>query len=654
MMDINKYILSQIKIDEKLLKLVEQQQEKQPTKVMKHESKQKPNSFLLDLINENIKNEKRLTNHYKSIATGLPVVQEDDNIRLISSHESHDINLENQFNFLMSKYVKDQTQLNKLFQGLTPEMLAELVHNFSYYEQQIRQYRGQYVNDKLFLDKLRNMLLKNVNLKYPATISLNSAMDASKDPAKKQQEIVLEKNKKVNEKHSQSDPPLAKLEFIIGAFGKSPDECSKQYELADVVFESLTEFFKEISDGDTYDDIITIFSNAMKYYIKSEPQGADNLLNSLIAVYTGTYYVNQNPPVDIRNLIQKDITNKSFRTKVIRMVDKKYKEAYEKSTHKKWFKENLVEDFNKNESNFKLDINYPIDVNTYYFMSNANLIYFSMILDKLGTDEQLLHDEIQEGIYRSYRSRQDLAGLKNKEIVEKIALIRDADDKIITTNDMVLRTFLDTKDIQYSKNATAVENMFKKMNATLLKELYDRLLDHYHPIKPGEIQYNDLQPDENTIVEETKEGHGLKPSEKQIHKKYFIDTQKLNNNILELRYAKNRHLTNIKSQFIGHGVKNIIHSIINDNNMNQNEYHVLTEQEKHLIRTILHMLDKAHLLSNADEAFNERFQILLSEYNAGNNSEILRNQIKQYILHAMKLNMIGRQAGQQMIIEMCF
>ena len=88
MMDINKYILSQIKIDEKLLKLVEQQQEKQPTKAMKHyESKQKPNSFLLDFINGNIKNEKRLSAHYRSIVTGLPVVQEDDNIRLISSNE---------------------------------------------------------------------------------------------------------------------------------------------------------------------------------------------------------------------------------------------------------------------------------------------------------------------------------------------------------------------------------------------------------------------------------------------------------------------------------------------------------------------------------------------------------------------------------------
>ncbi len=137
-------------------------------------------------------------------------------------------------------------------------------------------------------------------------------------------------------------------------------------------------------------------------------------------------------------------------------------------------------------------------------------------------------------------------------------------------------------------------------------------------------------------------------------KNKYIDTHKLNNNILEVRYNKNRQLTNVKAQVIGNGVKNIIHSIINNDDMNQNEYHVLTEQEKHLIRTILNMLDKSHFFSNADEEFNERFQILLSEYNAGNNSEILRNQIKQYILHAMKLNMIGRQAGQQMIIEMCF
>ena len=151
---------------------------------------------------------------------------------------------------------------------------------------------------------------------------------------------------------------------------------------------------------------------------------------------------------------------------------------------------------------------------------------------------------------------------------------------------------------------------------------------------------------------ETKEGHGLKPTEKNIHKKYFIDTHKLNNNVLEIRYNKNRHLTNIKTQVVGNGVKNIIHNIIHYDNLNQQDYHVLTDHEKHLIRTILNMLDKSHLLSNSDQQFTDQFQILLSEWNAGNNSEILRSQLKQYIIQAMKLYIIPQKTGNQMLIEM--
>jgi len=44
--------------------------------------------------------------------------------------------------------------------------------------------------------------------------------------------------------------------------------------------------------------------------------------------------------------------------------------------------------------------------------------------------------------------------------------------------------------------------------------------------------------------------------------------------------------------------------------MDEKEYHNLTENEKHLILTILNMLEKSHLLSNKDEEFNEKFQIL--------------------------------------------
>ena len=63
------------------------------------------------------------------------------------------------------------------------------------------------------------------------------------------------------------------------------------------------------------------------------------------------------------------------------------------------------------------------------------------------------------------------------------------------------------------------------------------------------------------------------------------------------------------------------------------------------------MLEKSHLLSNKDEEFNEKFQILLGSYNAENNSEQLRSQLRQYIIHAMKLGIIPRNTGNAMLLK---
>jgi hypothetical protein len=181
-MDIKKYLLDQIKTYESLMKdLEDEPKKKESYKKTKIEYKQKPNSFLLDKIDENLKNQKIFTNYYKSIKTGLPYVEEDMNIRLVNNPNNLDTSLENQFNFLMSKYVKNQETLTDLLNNLTPEMISEFVHNFGIYEQQIRQYKGQYVDSNLFLDKIRNMLLKDVNLKYPQTRNLNSVIDASRE-----------------------------------------------------------------------------------------------------------------------------------------------------------------------------------------------------------------------------------------------------------------------------------------------------------------------------------------------------------------------------------------------------------------------------------------------------------------------------------------
>ena len=649
MIDINKYLKNQIKKDEEIIRLAA----KQDKIISKSEIANKPifkptiNKVLLDKVNADIKNQKILSNHYKSQASGgMPIVEEDNNIRLINNDITLDSSLENQFNFLMSKYIKDATTLTNLQTNLTPEMISELVHNWALYEPDIKKYRGQYVDNKLFLDKIRNMLLSNVNLKYPATRNLNSMMNASNDPALIQQQAIERKNQNtiINPKTASQEALLGNLNFVIKVIGKSEDECNKHYELWKPIFKYLQENFDEITKDDTYKEVINTFKSAMKYYIDTEPEQANEMLNILIGIYTGTEYKNSNNsiPIYIQNLIIPNIDDNSYRTKLILFVNNKWHKAYTESQKKPWFKKELCDEFNNrtsNKSNIVLDEKDNIDLSTFNSISNDELIFFCQIIDKLQTDEEL---EKNRPIYNipkpsSYgeRSITDLVNLTKDQIIKKIVELCKT-YKYTTTNPK-FRQFLKNNKIKHADSPTNITNMIKAANLDQLRNLYDNILDDEDPV----------------AATESKEGTGLRPTEKKIHSKYFIDRHKLNNNVLELRYNKNRHLTNVKSQVIGHGVKKILNQIIDHDYIDTSDYHQITEHEQHLIRTILHMLDRSHLIGSANDQFNDKFQILLGSYNAGNNSEQLRSQLKQYIIQAMKLNMITRTTGQQMLLEMC-
>ena len=216
-MDIKKYLSDQIKTYESLMKDLEDEPKQKESFKPKLQDKQKPNSYLLEKVDTNIKNQKRFTNYYKSIKTGMPYIEEDDNIRLINNSNNLDSSLENNFNLLMSKYIKNQETLTNLLNNLTPEMLSEFVHNFGLYEPEIRKFKGKYVDSNLFLDKIRNMLLKNVNLKYPQTRNLNSLMDKSIEPDITLQEAFEQKTipqTQITEEEQNQTSALQKLSII--------------------------------------------------------------------------------------------------------------------------------------------------------------------------------------------------------------------------------------------------------------------------------------------------------------------------------------------------------------------------------------------------------------------------------------------------------
>ena len=89
------------------------------------------------------------------------------------------------------------------------------------------------------------MLLKNVNLKYPATRNSNSAMDMSYEPEIEMQKAFEAKKRAVDEPISETNITTAhnlqKTENIMNWIG-TKDNCNKSFELSSIVQEQLQQY----------------------------------------------------------------------------------------------------------------------------------------------------------------------------------------------------------------------------------------------------------------------------------------------------------------------------------------------------------------------------------------------------------------------------
>ena len=136
-----------------------------------------------------------------------------------------------------------------------------------------------------------------------------------------------------------------------------------------------------------------------------------------------------------------------------------------------------------------------------------------------------------------------------------------------------------------------------------------------------------------------------------MNDKYFIDKNKLDNNIIELRYIKNKHLTKIKTQYISDNLKLVINSIVEKQQFNNEDYKKLNAKEKNLLQAILNMLEiNSQIDSNSE--FDKEFKILMGEIDAGNNSPELKNKLKQYIIYAMSIGKISKSLGTNMLFQL--
>ena len=370
--------MDQIKTYESLMRDLEEETKQKESFKPKLQDKQKPN--ILDKIDSDIKNQKRFTNYFKSKINGTPYVEEDDNIRLVNNNNNLDSSLENQFNFLMSKYVKDQTTLTNLLNNLTPEMIGEFVHNFGMYEPEIRKYKGQYIDSNFFLDKIRNMLLKNVNIKYPSTRNLNSLMDKSNEPDIEIQKAFEQKTipqTQITEEEQNQTSALQQLSFIKDWIGTSNKSCNETFEFSPSVIAKFNFNFNQKIDN--INQMINLL-NKSKSHIDYKDE-INIFFNWCKSVYNGSLY-----EIQLKN------EPGSFLTIYFNRIINEYNKIKSPEIDKT-FQDYLLKRYEITYGNPNGSGQLPKLESFLVKQTNLDLININNIIEALKTDKQLFQDK---------------------------------------------------------------------------------------------------------------------------------------------------------------------------------------------------------------------------------------------------------------------
>ena len=151
-----------------------------------------------------------------------------------------------------------------------------------------------------------------------------------------------------------------------------------------------------------------------------------------------------------------------------------------------------------------------------------------------------------------------------------------------------------------------------------------------------------------------EEGVGIKKNMKnaKIFGKYYIDLNKLKNGTLQVKYVKTRQpCTNYKPVMLNAQLKKVVQSIVDDK-FNLHEYKKLPLSDRRVITRLARYCDLELPDDEDDEKFQQEYEILLGEYQSGNDSEIVRKKLRKYILQGISENKIPKSVGYNQLYEL--
>ena len=647
--EINAYLLKYVEDKTALQREINNGLESDRIMVRKAQPKTQPTHDeykreMLEKLNQNKAVESHIKKLRNASAEGnVQLLQGDEDIRLIDSQQDYQTSvLKNEFMKLLGKYIYSQSDLNDIFNYFSnenPMIIEELVHDWEMYEPKIRKLRGQFVDNKFFLNRLGNMVLANVNLKYP----LRQPLVDYGAPNNLNRLAVGSENNRINQLRRKNE----NLEDIYKRSEYDEDAREKVGEMT-----SAVEIIQDLITKRNIEEPTLLFRKLNQFKITKA-----NLVSQL-ALYLrdGEYNLIMKLKDYVENLyaygdfkrFNNEIPTQSARSTIIDYI---LEMDIVKSRPKVFYDlaKQYLGGFNtRSKLEKKLDMapNENLELFYLHLLSEDKYIELSrtpILLDEepissseapTGKDKlETIPSESSDA--RSSISSSDEEPMKGPGTTPSRTLFPGTPPPKTTPSRFSPGDLQSEKD----KLKTPPSKPSNSSNSSSNKSVYDEMKSKIKDLRKYVAGDSDT------------EGEGLRKGEKKVNHKYFIDHNKLDNNILEVRYNRNRHLTNIKSQYVGGAVKKIVKDI-SIGTLDTTDYHKLSGQEKHLVRQLLHMFDKGDLLKDDDNAFEKEFQVLMGSWNAGNNSELLRKQLKQFILYGIKINKIPRNTGLNMLMEL--
>ena len=127
----------------------------------------------------------------------------------------------------------------------------------------------------------------------------------------------------------------------------------------------------------------------------------------------------------------------------------------------------------------------------------------------------------------------------------------------------------------------------------------------------------------------------------------------MKDNILTIKYSKtNAYVPTVKAQHISNDVKEVITDLISDKFDNR-LFEKLPEGDRRLVKRVIKAFSlDVGLKDNTEEEYRRQFEVVLGEFQAGNNSPLIKNKLKQFVIESLESGFITRRQSWQILFEL--